>query len=488
VLILPLHQPLTRASFPRVTAGLVLVNLFVFVFLQSGDPQARHEAWTWYQESGLAAIEAPLFERHLADAGDPMGEELAALPAEQRSLWLAYRMQQDRGFRARLADGELFDDSDDFERWQPPAATYRTLRERIFTERFAFNAEHPRAAQLFGSMFLHGGIDHLLGNMLFLIALGLLVEGPLGAGLFAGLYLATGAAAGLAWLGWHGDGPGSVIGASGAIAGLMGAFCVLWGRRRVRFFYWFFVVFDYVRAPALVLLPLWLGWELLQMWLSDGSRVAYSAHAGGIAAGAVLALLVKQAGWQREGWFERHDDEADPDRLYAEARQLLGRLQLAEAEPLLAQALARAPQRFDLRLAHYRCARYANNAAAMEQRLAALLALPASLDELDELVALLQDLPPAAGRALPAEPLAGLALRLASTGRGEPAVLLLEQLQQRGALDDLPQRWLQLAFRLRDSSQHDAMRQALQRLVTLHPDSPQAVKARFLLEAEVVAR
>jgi membrane associated rhomboid family serine protease len=490
VLILPLHRPLNRANFPRVTVLLVLVNVLVFFILQSRDHETAQLAHDYYRESGLATIEAPLYDRHLEEVGnDEQREMLAQVPAELRPLLRERWMQHDEVFRARLAAGELFEDETEFARWQPPGQSFRELRERIFTARYAFNAENPRALQLLSSMFLHGGLDHLLGNMLFLLALGLLVEGPLGAGLFSALYLTAGAGAGLAWLGWHGDGPGAVIGASGAIAGLMGAFCVLWGRRRVRFFYWFFVVFDYVRAPALVLLPLWLGWELLQMWLSAGSRVAYSAHAGGIAAGALLALAVKQARWHRESWFEEQgeqDDRANPERLYAEALTLLGRLQLGDAEALLDRALAIAPQRFELRLAHYRCARYANRSTLAEQRLQTLLELPViSASQVGELAAALAELDDTQWGRVPAPALAGFALRLATVGETAAALALLGRVQAREPqAESLPQHWLQLAFRLRDRGDQIAMRTALQRLIELHPDSPQAGKARFLLEAE----
>jgi membrane associated rhomboid family serine protease len=475
VLILPLHRPLNRATFPFATALLVLANLFVFFVLQSGDGDAAMRAHRHYVDSGLAALEAPLYQRHL-------GADDAAATKEPAA---AVAMQRDGSFRQRLADGELFDDPADFASWQSRASEFERLRQRVFTDRLAFRSDQPRPLPLFGSMFLHGGLDHLLGNMLFLIALGLLVEGPLGAALFTALYLLSGTAAGLAWLAWHGSAPGAVIGASGAIAGLMGAFCVLWGRRHVRFFYWFFVVFDYVRAPALVLLPLWLGWELLQMLTMDGSRVAYSAHAGGIVAGALLALAVRQLGWQREAWFDDAVDAPDPDALFRQALTALGRMRPDEAAPLLDAAQRLAPTRFDIRLAQYRCARYAGQDAQARQRVIELLELGApDAKNLRELMIVCAE---AGGVAagLPAHRLADLAPRLAAAGDGEVALSLLDSLAPVRALQaELPQRWLALAFRLRDAGDDAGMRQALQRLVDRHGASAEAGKARFLLSAE----
>jgi membrane associated rhomboid family serine protease len=475
VLILPLHRPLTRANFPIATALLVLANVFVFFVLQAGDGDAARRAHVHYVESGLATLEAPLYQRHL-------GVDAAAAAPEPAAM---LAMQRDGSFRERLTRGDLFDDPDAHAAWQARAAEFERLRQRVFTDRLAFRSEQPRAVPLLGSMFLHGGLDHLLGNMLFLIALGLLVEGPLGATLFAALYLLSGVAAGLAWLGWHGSAPGAVIGASGAIAGLMGAFCVLWGRRRVRFFYWFFVLFDYVRAPALLLLPLWLGWELLQMLLMDGSRVAYSAHAGGIVAGALLALGVRRLGWQREAWFDDADDAPDPDALYRQALAALGRMRPDEAAALLDGAERLAPARFDIRLAQYRCARYAGQAAQARQRAIELLALnPPDAAGLREVMIVSAEVG-GVGAGLPPARLADLALRLAAIGDGDVAVSLMDSLASARTLQaELPQRWLSLAFRLRDAGHAAGMQQALQRLVEHHGESVEAGKARFLLSAE----
>ncbi len=488
MLILPLHRPLNRQTFPLLTAALVLVNLFVFAFLQSGDRSALARATQYYDDSGLATLEAPPFERYLAEpSGADLREQLERFPSELRADLAAAIRLQDRGFRARLADGELFDDAAAHAAWKSSATRYDELRARVFTERWAFDAQRPEIGPLIASMFLHGGVDHLLGNMLFLIALGLLVERPLGAALFGTLYLLGGMAAGLAWLALHGGGPGSVIGASGAIASLMGAFCVLWGRRRVRFFYWFFVVFDYVRAPALLLLPLWLGWELLQMVLSGGSRVAYSAHAGGIVAGAALAFVVTRAGWHDAQWLDADDNAAAGiDGRLQQALQHLGRMELDACERLLASLAAEAAERADIVLARLRCARYRGDRAQVVAQLRRLIehrGLAAA--ELHELATLLGELEPSQWHAVAAAARCETALRLAAIGASEAAFMLSQPGTgdaDRGAT--WPQHWLRLAFRSRDGGHMAAMRDALQQLVERYPDSTEADKARFLLREE----
>ncbi len=80
------------------------------------------------------------------------------------------------------------------------------------------------------------------------------------------------------------------LGASGAVSALMGMYAVLYRLRRVRFFYQLFFYFNYVTAPALLLLPAWIANELLQHWLS-GRGVAYMAHLGGLLTGGSLMAL-----------------------------------------------------------------------------------------------------------------------------------------------------------------------------------------------------
>ena len=138
--------------------------------------------------------------------------------------------------------------------------------------------------------FLHGSIGHLIGNMVFLFLFGFSVELALGRGWYLAFYL-LGGLGGSLLAGWAYAGMGSYgLGASGAVSALMGMYAVLYRLRRVRFFYQLFFYFNYVTAPALLLLPAWIANELLQHWLS-GKGVAYMAHLGGLVTGASLMAL-----------------------------------------------------------------------------------------------------------------------------------------------------------------------------------------------------
>jgi membrane associated rhomboid family serine protease len=145
--------------------------------------------------------------------------------------------------------------------------------------------------------FLHGGFWHLFGNLFFLFLAGPFIEDVWGRPLFAAFYLLSGAIAALMYALHYPNLEGPLIGASGAVAGVMGAFLVRYWKTNIRFFYWFFVVFrGTFTAPAWLMLPLWFLRELFfaQAWDvvspgAGGSGVAHWAHVWGFAFGLAVA-------------------------------------------------------------------------------------------------------------------------------------------------------------------------------------------------------
>lgn len=153
---------------------------------------------------------------------------------------------------------------------------------------------------LLTSMFMHGGIAHLLGNMLYLWIFGDNIEDELGRGRYAVFYLVCGVAAGLAHVAATtllGQNPLlPALGASGAIAGVLGAYLVLHPHRRVRML----IGRAITQVPAIVAIGLWFVFQLVAGlgMLGAGSQaggVAYGAHIGGFVAGVALIKLFAPA-------------------------------------------------------------------------------------------------------------------------------------------------------------------------------------------------
>lgn len=136
------------------------------------------------------------------------------------------------------------------------------------------------------SMFMHGSIAHLGGNLLFLWIFGDNLENLLGHVRFAAFYIVCGIAAGLAQIVMDSDSVIPMLGASGAISGVLGGYVLLFPQRRVRA-----LIFNFLTTvPAFVAVGIWIGYQLLLGFMTPANvgGVAYAAHIGGFFAGLAL--------------------------------------------------------------------------------------------------------------------------------------------------------------------------------------------------------
>lgn len=137
------------------------------------------------------------------------------------------------------------------------------------------------------SMFMHGDIMHIFGNMLFLWIFADNIENRIGHLRFAVFYIICGIAAALGQILMDTNSVIPMLGASGAISGVLGGYLLLFPNKQVRA-----IMFNFVMTtiPAFVALGLWIGFQLLQGYLSSGAQggVAYAAHIGGFVAGLIL--------------------------------------------------------------------------------------------------------------------------------------------------------------------------------------------------------
>jgi membrane associated rhomboid family serine protease len=135
------------------------------------------------------------------------------------------------------------------------------------------------------SMFMHGSLWHLLGNMLFLWIFGNNIEDYLGRLKFIFFYLVCGLGASLAHILFHFNSLTPVIGASGAVSGVMGAYLILYPNARVRSLVFIFFFFTFVDIPAFIFLIVWFIFQFLNI---GGQGIAWLAHVGGFLIGLLL--------------------------------------------------------------------------------------------------------------------------------------------------------------------------------------------------------
>lgn len=151
---------------------------------------------------------------------------------------------------------------------------------------------------VYTSMFSHGDVFHLLGNMLFLYLFGDNMEDAMGKARYGIFYLSCGLLAALAQGLANPDSPIPMVGASGAISGVMAGYLLLYPRANVRFFYWFFIFIGSVYLPAYLLLGFWLVEQAIALpeSMQQAGGVAIAAHLGGFGAGLALTPFFKRSG------------------------------------------------------------------------------------------------------------------------------------------------------------------------------------------------
>ncbi|WP_299886218.1 rhomboid family intramembrane serine protease [uncultured Ruegeria sp.] len=178
------------------------------------------------------------------------------------------------------------------------------------------------------SMFLHGGWMHLAGNMLFLWIFGDNLEDEMGHVLFLVFYLVAGIGAGLIHVITAPESVVPTIGASGAIAGVMGGYLLLFPKARVDILLILIVYFRVFTIPAFVMLGVWLGMQFLGSLSSnpDEGGVAYWAHTGGFVVGLLLCVPL----WLKRGgmafWSQTHGHPPHPEAKYPLSRSRIPKI------------------------------------------------------------------------------------------------------------------------------------------------------------------
>jgi membrane associated rhomboid family serine protease len=158
----------------------------------------------------------------------------------------------------------------------------------------SFQEALKTAASVATAMFLHGGWLHLLGNMLYLFVFGDNVEERLGHRRYLIFYFLCGAVAALTHAGFYPDSKTPVVGASGAVAGVLGAYFLFFPATRVKTLLFFGIFVRITAVPAALLLGIWALLQIASALLSDGaSAIAWYAHIGGFAAGLLAAVVLR---------------------------------------------------------------------------------------------------------------------------------------------------------------------------------------------------
>jgi len=191
VLIVPIVEGLNWRRPPPVTIALILVNCAVFFFYQTGDTAREARALQAYIGSTLPRLELPAFKARLAETHPKLAPGIDRAPPEI----LVQRMAGDEGFMRELhADRVVTPQNPAYAQWKEDRARFEALEGQVSYRRYGLTPADPRPVTWITSMFLHGDLMHLVGNMVFLFIVGVAVESALGGFWYLLLYLAGGLA------------------------------------------------------------------------------------------------------------------------------------------------------------------------------------------------------------------------------------------------------------------------------------------------------
>lgn len=265
--------------------------------------------------------------------------------------------------------------------------------------RYGFIPAEANFASAISSMFIHGGLMHLFGNMLFFFLSGPFIEDVFGRPLFTALYFSGGFAATFTYWAQHPTSPLPLIGASGAIAAVMGAYLVRFAKSKVEFIFipfWFRPTLNFrFFVPAFIVLPMWFVEQWFEMKFSEaGSGVAFSAHVGGFVYGAAFAVILKLTSIEEKHIAPKIKKEIswEIDPRIAAAMTARDNFDFENAKKAIEPVLREKPSDIDALRTAVDIARAAEDAPMVDHYGTRLLSRLADTKDDDAAVALIQDI------------------------------------------------------------------------------------------------
>jgi membrane associated rhomboid family serine protease len=355
-LLIPIsHDDLRSRRWPWVTIAIILLNVLVFAFTLRAEAQQKGtleavavEALTYYVDHPYLEMPPPL------DAAVP-------------------RLMADKGYGPKIREGRAlrvpaFVRAEEQQELDRLCAVVTEARTPAYLRLFAYVPSRNNWVGLVTSQFLHGGFLHVFFNMWFLWLVGVNMEDRWGRLIFPVFYVSAGIVACLAHKLYAPASTVPMIGASGAVAGAMGAFLIGFGRTRIRFLWLLWIRPFLFHARAYLMLPLWAAMQVLNAvqghGRGDGAGVAYAAHVGGFLFGVVFAVGMRVTGAEK-----RVDEAIENDGAVLQDPRILRAAALTDAgDPrgairLLDEAAGALPSSIDVQLELLRAARAAGDEA-----------------------------------------------------------------------------------------------------------------------------
>jgi membrane associated rhomboid family serine protease len=400
-MLIPLrHENMQGRRWPVITFGIIALNAIFFLGSHwTIDKQAPELGQVKVHLVLLAAMHPELkipekaqeFVTYVQTRNAALWKEAQKPNRDVLDVWDAkIRLQEDTGALQQEMDSL--------------GNSYAELNSASLLSKYAFIPAHPTLLSLLTANFLHGGWLHLLGNMWFLWLAGAVLEDTWGRVIYPAFYLVAGVLAFQVHAMVNVGSFTPTIGASGAIAGLMGAFLVRFPTTKIEMGYLLLFRFYRFKMAAYWLLPVWLLTEILYgSVFGQSSGVAHWAHVGGFAFGALIAVAVQKSGLEQmaeRGIQEKISWVSHP--LLAEASEQMEKEQLDLAAASLQKLLLEKPDSIDAYRMLQRIYWQKNDLPAQRNALAKLLGLEIKANDQEGALQTCQEFRNAGGEKLPA--------------------------------------------------------------------------------------
>jgi membrane associated rhomboid family serine protease len=375
--LIPLDRKPDWRNPPLVTLGLIIINTLFYVVWQHGDQRHLMEAYRYYEDSGLYRIEVEYYKDYRqGQATQTDFDELS----EPEKMQLVGEMLGNGEFQKQLEDGKIITPEDEvYPKWKEKRDRFDAYRNKAVQYKYGLNPSRPTVLTAFTNMFLHGSFGHLAGNMVGLFLMGFVVEMVLGRVLFLTGYLLSGLLGDALYILLFSDQWGYGVGASGAVFGIMGMYLMLFGLRKIRFFYQFLFYFDYVKAPAIILAPFFILWQLYIQFVAD-TNINVSAHMGGFFGGVIVVLLAKRftAKSVNTEYLDQNINEEAYQKAFQKGQQLLAAMKMNQARKVFEELHQQYPKDIAITQQLYNVAKYQPASEEFHRYAQQLLRLPGS--------------------------------------------------------------------------------------------------------------
>jgi membrane associated rhomboid family serine protease len=475
MLIIPVSGGPQR-RFPCATIFLILLNIGIFIYFQHNEQQKYMQAVSWARSSGLLEIELEVYQEYLQRRHEALPDVLHDI---KKPATIFQHLIKDDQFQSALRQQILIPPADPrFADWAPKRKIFEEKLNQSLAYSFGYSPARKNYLGIATYMFLHDKVILLIGNMLFLWLVGSWIEIGIGRILYLGIYLMAGAFSGLAFGFIHPFSQGPLLGASGAIAGLMGTYLLVYCGKRCRVLCSLGFCSRHTTVFGWFLLPFWISKEVY-LFVNFPETQAVAAHVGGLLAGISIGLIFRTHKGKRA---EREESPPELQEAPIQSAPLLPEQDLQASDNLsdkeaadlrekILVALKKDPDNLTELARLFHCDKRSPKSDQFHRTAGKLLRQLTALERSQDLYAYFEEYKQMSGapRLQPSIMLALAEIHIRSSNTAQAARFLLLLLKQRSQYPGLPSSLFKLGSAYREQGKEERAKKCFQLICKKYP-------------------